>query len=179
MFAIWRLLTLSLLGILAATLTTPSQSENVTFSFPPSLTAPPTASVTCYIPGGNIKHPVVLSDCYKAVRLVLTDPAIVEPKHYNRANVPYFRQYQSCLFVLDTTNPRDDQEFLLIRAAYVAAELVQPCVARQKMPLGGRTELGFGDFFTGVVGQPLDAGGNWLPAVLKELKDGTAAKEVQ
>ncbi|KAL8727262.1 MAG: hypothetical protein Q9181_005775 [Wetmoreana brouardii] len=178
MFTISRLLTLPLLGMLAATLTTPSQTENVT-SFPPSLTAPPTAAITCYVPGGDIKHPVVLADCYKAVRLVLTDPAIIEPKHFNHVNVPYFRQYKSCLFVLDTTNPRDDQEFLLIRAAYIAAELVQPCVAKQKLPLGGRTVLGIGEFFIGVLGQPQAAGVNSLPAVLEELRNGTVARELQ
>ena len=49
-------------------------------------------------------------------------------------------------------NPVDEADFFLIRAAYYAAELIQPCVARQKTPLGGQVMLDVGDFFVSIVG---------------------------
>ena len=92
------------------------------------------------------------------------------------------------MFVLDTADPTQEQEFLLIRAAYLAAELVQPCVARQKTPLGGRTLINIGGFFVAVIGSGegtgeedgigavlgglREGGGNGTRAIMRELRGG-------
>ena len=131
----------------------------------PSVVAPPTPSATCYVPGGTIRNQAFLSDCYTAIRLVLSERSIVAPQRFsvsrpqpptppapNHVYLPFIRQYKTCLFVLDSTEPREEAEFLLIRAAYFAGELVQPCVARQKIPLGGKTTINVGNFFVAVLG---------------------------
>lgn len=41
---------------------------------------------------------------------------------------------------------------MLVRAAFYAAELIQPCVARRKTPLGGQVSLEIGEFFVSIAG---------------------------
>ncbi|KAG7005328.1 hypothetical protein G7Y79_00020g048560 [Physcia stellaris] len=156
----------------------------------PSLVAPPVNSATCYVPGGTIQNRPFLSDCYTAIRLVLSERSIVAPQRFsvprgqpptppapNHIYVPYIRQYKTCLFILDTTDPREEQEFLLIRAAFFAGELVQPCVARQKVPLGGKTTINVGGFFIAVLGaDPQDSpgvGNETMDTLLENLRKET------
>lgn len=62
----------------------------------------------------------------------------------------------------------------MIRAAYFAGELVQPCVARQKIPLGGKTTINVGGFFVAVLGaDPQDSaevGNETTDALLESLR---------
>lgn len=65
------------------------------------------------------------------------------------------------------------QEFLLVRAAYYAAELVQPCVAMQKVPLGGKTGVDVGGFFVGVIGAPVEmqgVGNGTVEGLVRDLR---------
>ena len=85
------------------------------------------------------------------------------------------------MFVLDSNQPRDEADFLLIKAAYFAAELTQPCIARQKVPLGGKSGIDQGSFFVGVIGIPPDADGSdkSLSALLETFRNETGSVEIQ
>ena len=65
----------------------------------------------------------------------------------------------------------------MIRAAFFAGELVQPCVARQKVPLGGKTTINVGGFFIAVLGaDPLDSAGvgnETMDTLLENLRKET------
>lgn len=59
----------------------------------------------------------------------------------------------------------------MIRAAFFAGELVQPCVARQKVPLGGKTTINVGNFFIAILGASPQGGsgvGNETTDILVE-----------
>ena len=64
----------------------------------------------------------------------------------------------------------------MIRAAYFAGELVQPCVARQKIPLGGKTTINVGNFFVAVLGadtrDSAGVGNETTDTLVGELEEG-------
>ncbi|KAL8664257.1 MAG: hypothetical protein Q9202_003207 [Teloschistes flavicans] len=138
-----------------------------------------TSPITCFAPGGPIRVPIVAEHCYVAIRRILNDPEIMNPKVVYARAMPWVRQSGSCLFVLDALDRFNQQQFMMLRPAYYAAELAQPCIVQQAIPLGGKFQLGIGSFYVGLIGTPYrgadDRKGTLLPGMLERLRNETDA----
>lgn len=191
-----------LLSALTTALIPQIDSIHPSLDLPSTHASPLSAKLTCYTEPLTKPSPIggtaVLQDCYTAVRLVLAERNILEPQDfdkigdYMRRKVPYYKSYKSCLFILDTVDPSGEGEFPLIRPAYYAAELIQPCVARKKLPLGGQVQLDVGSFFVAVVGlgpRGLDEGvegrghgggnGSYVESVVEEVRRRARRLEIE
>lgn len=122
-----------------------------------SIATPLTGHATCYTDATGALQPALLDDCYKAVRLILVNKKIVLPQTFGKrmpadVQMPWVSRFETCLVLLDTME-REIDTFLLIRVAYYAAELIQPCIAnRPYSPLGGRVGLDKQNIFVAITG---------------------------
>ncbi|KAL9578598.1 MAG: hypothetical protein Q9212_005612 [Teloschistes hypoglaucus] len=135
--------------------------------------------ITCFAPGGPMRFPINIDHCYVALRLILNDPEIMKLKVVSARGMPWVRQSGSCMFVLDALDRFNQQTFMMLRAAYYAAELAQPCIVQQRVPLGGKFTLGLGSFYVGLIGTPYpgaEATRDTLPpGMLEQLRNQTEA----
>ncbi|KAL9582223.1 MAG: hypothetical protein Q9203_005587 [Teloschistes exilis] len=140
-----------------------------------TLSPPVNYPITCFAPGGSMRSPINVEHCYVALRLVLNDPEIMKPKVVSARAMPWVRQSGSCMFVLDALDRFNQQTFMMLRAAYYAAELAQPCIVQQRVPLGGKFTLGLGSFYVGLIGTPHQAAetgrGTLPPGILEQLRN--------
>ena len=116
-----------------------------------------TGHATCYERASGLHKHADLEDCYMATRLILTNKKIILPQTFGRGaavdfGLPLVTKYKTCMIVLDSKDA-DVDTFLLLRVAYYAAELIQPCVANRPFsPLGGQVGLDKKTFFVAMVG---------------------------
>ncbi|KAI4198915.1 MAG: hypothetical protein LQ350_004980 [Teloschistes chrysophthalmus] len=135
--------------------------------------------ITCFAPGGSMSFPINIDHCYVALRLILNDPEVMKLKVVSARAMPWVRQSGSCMFVLDALDRFNQQTFMMLRAAYFAAELAHPCIVQQSVPLGGKFLLGLGSFYVGLIGTPYRGAeatrGTLPPGMLEQLRNQTNA----
>jgi len=129
------------------------QIPSLNASIPTSLTG----QARCYEDGhGTTKH-ADLNDCYLATRWILTDKNSVLPQTFGKGvaadhKVPMTWKHKSCVVYLDSKQ-EGMETFSLLRVAYYASELIQPCIAQKPYsPLGGAVSLDKQKFYVAVVG---------------------------
>ena len=116
-----------------------------------------TGEASCYGPETALTKHALLEDCYTVTRLILTDKKIVLPQTFGKGvaadiQLPYVKKYKTCMIVVDAKEAEVDT-FLLLRVAYYAAELIQPCIAQKPFnPIGGRANLDKGSIFVALIG---------------------------
>lgn len=133
------------------TLALPNPSLNA--SIPTSFTG----QARCYEDKhGTTKH-ADLDDCYLATRWILTDKSSVLPQTFGKGvaadhKVPMTWKHKSCVVYLDSKQ-EGVETFSLLRVAYYASELIQPCIAQKPYsPIGGAVSLDKQKFYVAVVG---------------------------
>lgn len=111
----------------------------------------------CYEDGSGATKHADLDDCYAATRWILIDKKILLPQTFGKGvaadhKLPMTWKHNSCVVYLDSKE-EGAETFSLLRVAYYASELLQPCVAqRPYSPLGGAVGLDKGRFYVAVVG---------------------------
>lgn len=106
---------------------------------------------------------------------MLTDKKIVIPQTFGKGvnadiKLPKIWRYKSCMVLVDSKE-QGQEIFTLLRPAYYASEMIQPCIAQRPFsPLGGKVTLDMGTMWVAVVGvSPIGSTADVINSTLLEI----------